>query len=602
MFQTGKKSLCLIRDGFLLVWRYAPGWTLLLTGLGIVRGVLPAASLILTKKVVDLLSVFMNNGLEAIEYPYALILLLFATFVFVVGKMSSALFCYATEAQASIVQYSVQAEMHRKSAKVDYSCFEDPEFFNLMQMASRGALSRPVSIVRNMNSLVESVITLFSVAAVVYMVHPYLIPVAVLAVIPTTWRRVRNSRSLHEWNQVHMPDERYAGYLSTIMSGPHYAKEVRLFGFADAILSKWMSLKEKLRTSWLDHSRRIMYSSLMGDLLSICVALAGVLVVLWLGRGTHSLTLGSIALLYRAFNQTRHSFDSVARGGANLYEDSMFLEQYDRFIKLPVKIQSADSAVDFPEHIKNGISFSNVCFAYPNSNKPVLRKVSFHIAAGEHVVITGKNGAGKSTIVKLLCRLYDPDAGEVNVDGLDFRKVELSGLRCSIAVLFQDYARYYMSAEDNIRMGNLGITSCDAVFQNAASASGAADVMHDLPLKEKTFLGKAFPGGIELSTGQWQRMAVARALVKDAQIIILDEHTSSLDAGAERHILERLFKEYRDKTIIVISHRLSTVKNVDRILFLDEGTVAEQGTHDELLDRNGGYARLFAAVNTTGAV
>jgi ATP-binding cassette subfamily B protein len=279
---------------------------------------------------------------------------------------------------------------------------------------------------------------------------------------------------------------------------------------------------------------------------------------------------------------------------ASLYEDSLFVAHFYDFMALPQRVRSPANPKPIPHRIEQGIRLEHVTFRYPGTDRDVLRDVDLEIHAGEQVALVGENGSGKTTLVKLLCRLYDPTEGRILLDGTDIREFNLEDFRRAFSVLFQDFVRYQMTAGENVRMGDIAIPTGDPRVADAARQAGAANVIERLPKGYETQLGRLFLGGAELSEGQWQRVALARVFLRQTPIFILDEPTSSLDAKAERELLESFMESARGRTSLVVSHRFSTVKIASRILVMSEGRLVESGTHDQLVRINGAYAKLFA--------
>jgi ATP-binding cassette subfamily B protein len=578
-----------------LVWQSAPGWTVVTIIVVIVQGLLPALSLYLTKMVVDTLAQLFAQPAGAREFGALLGLLPLVLAVFVVGRICSILSTVAKEAQSTAVTNHVQCILQDRAIQVDYQCYEDPTFHNTMLMAHGEAMTRPTRIVYNLTQSAGSALSLVAVTGVLLVSHAYLVPIVILAALPGTVARILNSRALHAWRIKHMQEERYSGYLNTLLTTASFAKEVRVFGHGRILQQQCRRIRDRLRKSQMGVTRKRVTRETAADALSYVLAGGGVAIFLVrMKTGTATITMGDLALLFQAFQKAKGALTGWLSSLTSLYEDALFIRHYYDFMALPQRIGSPPEPKPLPSPMRSGIRVEGITFRYPGTQNNVLSDVSLSISPGEHVALVGQNGSGKTTLAKLMCRLYDPDDGRITIDGTDIRDVAIEELRSSMGVLFQDYARYFMTAGENIRIGDNAIPAGDARIRESARLAGADTVIADLPQGYDTMLGRLFEGGVELSVGQWQRIALARSLVRDAEFVLLDEHTSALDPKAEHEVLHQLFDSVKSKTVMIISHRLSTVTLVDRIIMLAHGRVVEQGSHDELMRSGGQYAELFS--------
>lgn len=588
-----RDSMRNLRQAVRLVWDSARGWTALQALAIAAQGALPVATLFLTRRVVDAAGAFLAQAPGGRDARDLLALAPGVVAVVLAGWACRALSSLIADAQSVAVSDHVQDALQRKSAEVDLAYYETSSYHDQMRLAQSEAMSRPTSIVRNLVQLGSGAVVLGSVAGVLWVSQGLLLPILLAAALPGTASRIWNSRRWHRWRMAQSASERYAGYLHLLLTAVPFAKEIRLSGNGDELRRQHRELRGRLRRSRLSLTWRRAGVELAADALSMAAMGAG-LGLAYLRMQGEAMTLGDLALLYGGFQRGKAAFSGVLGSLASLYEDSLFISHFYVFLGLPRLVRAPEHPKPMPRPVRQGIRLEHVRFRYPGMDRDVLSDIDLTIRAGEHVALVGENGSGKTTLVKLLCRLYDPTGGRILIDGTDLREFAPEDLRASFSTLFQDFVRYQMTAGENVRMGDVSIPPGDPRLAEAARQAGAAGLIESLPRGYDTPLGRLFEGGSELSEGQWQRVALARAFARAAPFVMLDEPTSSLDAKAERQLLESVAKIFAGKTSLVVSHRFSTVQAADRLLVLSGGRIVESGTHRELLQANGAYAGLFA--------
>ncbi|MCP4665707.1 MAG: ABC transporter ATP-binding protein [Deltaproteobacteria bacterium] len=574
------------------VWQAGPGWTMAGLLFVVIQGALPLLTLYLMKLIVDAVT-FAVGAPDRIEaFRHVALLIGIAALVALFGALCNLAEGLVREAQSLAVTDHMYKILHKQSIDVDLAFYENPKYFDTLHRAQREGPHRPTQIINGLVQLGQNSLSLLAMAGLLYSFHWGMAAVLFAAALPGVIVRLKYSGKLFRWQSERTHAERRAGYFDWMLTGGIHAKEIRLFNLGPLFIDRFSALRKQLRHEKLNLTRRRSKADLVAQ------GSASLLVFGSLGfiayRTVHgAITLGDLVMYYQAFQRGLGNLKGLLGSLAGLYESNLFLSNLFEFLDLKPKVWEAIHPEPFPRPMERGIVFRRVSFQYPTGKRKVLKDISMEIGAGEVVALVGENGAGKTTLTKLLCRLYEPDEGEINIDGINLRRYEIAGIRRGIGVIFQDYVHYYMTARENIWFGNIDIPPEHEGIVTAAVTAGADDVITHLPKGYDTVLGKWFKEGEELSIGEWQKVALARAFFRDAQILVLDEPTSAMDSQSEYEVFKRFRQSLGGRTAILISHRFSTVRMADRIFVFQDGGICESGTHEELVKLGGKYAHLF---------
>jgi ATP-binding cassette subfamily B protein len=474
---------------------------------------------------------------------------------------------------------------------LDLLSFEDPVFYDKLERARRQTTAR-LGMLATLAGMAQQTITLLTMISAVVLYSPWLLLLLLGSTIPVFLGETRFALLNYSILFRYTPERRELDYLRYLGASIQSAKEVKIFGLGQHLIRRAQLLFDRFyRENELLARRRAIHGVLLGLLPTGAYYGAYGFVVLRALAG--AFTVGDLTLIVGAFSRARNLMETLVSSLAGVAEQALFLKDLFDFFETRPQIVSKPDAIPAPRPILGGFEFQNVSFAYPDNPREVLRGLNFRFERGERIALVGENGAGKTTLVKLLARLYDPTGGRILLDGVDLRDYNVEDLRHEIGVIFQDYMRYDMLASENIGVGRIEHLNDEPRIVNSAEKSLAAGVIDRLPNRYGQMLGRRFEGGSDLSTGQWQKIALARAYMREAQILILDEPTASLDARAELEVYQRFVELITGKMAILISHRFSTVRMADRIFVLADGCIAEEGTHQHLLALGGRYAELF---------
>lgn len=582
-----------LRAALTIVWQSGPLWMLLSAGLLIVQAALPLASLYLIKRVLDEVVLLIGAADPRADFGRVAGLIALAGVVALAQGLAGLLSRLVSEAQGEAVTDHVHDILHAQSIAVDLAYYEHAEYYDKLHRAQRDALYRPMRIVNGLFQVGQSALSLLAMAGLLLALHWAVALVLLLTAVPGALVRLRYARILFRWHRDSTPADRQSWYYDWMLVDGGHAKEIRLFNLGGLFIDRFRALRQQLRRERLQIATRRSIAEVV-TLFSETAAMFGAYAFIAYRALQGAITIGDLVMYFQAFQRGQSFLNGLLRGLVGLYEDSLFLASLDEFLALEPAVVAPPNPQPVPRPMRQGVIFDDVSFRYPGGAAEVLSHIHLTIHPGEVIALVGENGAGKTTLVKLLCRLYDPGQGAITLDGADLRRFDPVALRREISVIFQDFLRYNVTAQENIWFGSADQPPDADRIIAAAQKAGAHEVIAHLPQAYQTVLGKLFQEGEELSIGQWQKIALARAFLRDAQLIVLDEPASALDAKSEYALFEGFRDLIGERSALLISHRLSTVRMADCIYVLDHQTVAEQGTHDDLMRRGGIYADLFS--------
>ncbi len=581
------------------IWGTSKPMTLASISIRLIRAFLPIATLYIGKLIIDEAVRLLGLGIEhelstawqsgqldhllmllGLEFGLAILADLLGRMVSYVDTLLSELFTNAT---------SIRLMEH--AATLDLEDFEDADLQDKLDRARRQTMGR-MNLLSQLFGQAQDVITVISFAAGLLAYAPWLMVLLAVALIPAFIGESHFNALNYALNFQWTPERRQLEYLRQMGASVDTAKEVKIFNLNRFFIERFRFLSDKFYLgNKLLAGKRALWGTLLAALGTLGYYIAYAYIAWRTVRGDFS--IGDLTFLAGSFRRLRQLLESLLSGFSQVASQALYLDDLYSFFKIEPEICSKPDAVPVPTPIRSGFVFDNVGFRYEGAERWALRGLSFELHAGEVLALVGENGAGKTTLVKLLARLYDPDEGRILLDGRDLRDYDMEELRANIGVIFQDFVRYHLTAAENIGVGQIDAMYDRTRIEQAARRGMADEVIADLPQGLDQIIGRRFKDGVDLSGGQWQKIAIARAYMRDAQVMILDEPTAALDARSEFEVFER-FKELSDnRTAVLISHRFSSVRMADRILVLADGKVESSGTHEQLMAQNGRYAELF---------
>jgi ATP-binding cassette, subfamily B, bacterial len=572
-----------------MVFETSPALAITGLALRLVGSLIPVSMLWVSKLIVDRVVAVVSGRSADTDSVWPLIGLEFA--LAIAGDLISRGVSLADSLLGDRFANQISLRLMAHASRLDLQSFEDPEFYDKMERARRQTTSR-LGMLAQFAAMAQQLVTLASVSLVVAAYSWWFLALLVIVLIPVFWGETRfamlSYSLLYRWT----PERRELDYLRFLGASNQSAKEVKIFGLGDFLLERSRALFERFYGENRGLAiRRALSGSALGLLPALGYYGAYAVMLAWTLSGR--LTVGDLTFLAGAFSRSRSLIEGLFAGITGVSEQTLYVKDLFDFFDTEPKIVSPPGALPAPRSIRQGFDFERVGFHYPGATRNVLEDISFRLEPGQKIALIGENGAGKTTLVKLLARLYDPTAGRILLDGVDLREYDVDELRKEIGVIFQDYMRYDMLFRENIGLGRVDALDDHERIETAARKSLADTLVSRFDNGYGQMLGRRFDGGVDLSAGQWQKIALARAYMRDAQVLILDEPTASLDAKAEYEVFQRFDDLTSGKMAVLISHRFSTVRMADRILVLDSGRIVEQGPHHQLVALGGHYAELF---------
>src|SRR5580698_4907958 len=564
-----------VRPLFGMVWETSPPLVFATVFLRLFRALLPLAMLWVPKLILDAVVAFVSHGTGNLNRIWKLVAIELGLAILsdILGRVNTLCDSLLGDRFTDLVS----VRLMRHATQLDLASFEDPVFYDKLERARRQTNGR-LTLLASLLNMGQDTLTLISLSAGLIIFSPWLMVLLVAAVIPAFLGETHFTQLSYAMNFLWTPQRRMLDYLRFLGASAQSAKEVKIFGLGGHLSQQYDEIAHGI---YLENKAIAIKRATVGSLLNVVSTggYYGAYVVVLARTLAGAISIGTFTFLTGAFSRSRSYIERILAGFNDISEQAIFLKDLFEFFEMQPSIRPQPDAILAPRPIRQGFEFRNVSFGYPGSDKLVVQNINFRLHPHEKVALIGENGAGKTTLVKLLARLYDPTSGAILLDGVDLREYDIEDLQREIGVIFQDFVRYDMAARMNIGVGRIEETDHDESLWAAAKKSRADRTLERLEGGLDQMLGRRFEGGVDLSGGEWQKFALARAYLRNAQVLILDEPTAALDAVAEQEVFSRFADLARDKMALLISHRFSTVRRSDRIVVIEDGGIREQGTH-----------------------
>ncbi|MCW3785917.1 ABC transporter ATP-binding protein [Plebeiibacterium sediminum] len=582
-----------------LIWQSSPCWSIINFLFVVLRGIMPLMLIFIVQQIVDEVGLLTNTSSLADGFNKMVGILLFAALIFSINAILNSFASIVSEKHTYFINDTIQNLIHKRTTVMDYTNFDDYSFHDIYFRAVNEASYRPAHTYYSFIGLVQNGISLVLIAGLLAVLHWVIIVSLILVSFLIIIIRLYFSRKIYGFKRTHTENERVVGYYNRLLTGKEFAKELRVFNLASLFKERYEKSKNDLRR---ERYTLLVKKSTYELLVQFVITALLIFIFGFIANETihGNITQGGMVMcflaLYRGYNFLQGFLGQIS----GLYEDGLFLKNFFEFLDYDIVKESKQRKSVFPSSIKKGISIKDVSFKYPNSSRSVFEGISFDIAKGETVAIVGANGAGKSTLIKLICGLYQPDSGSIYADEIELSDISSESLAKNITVVFQDFMLYNLSARENIWLGDIAKDKESPEIESSAQKSGIHSLLIDLPRGYETHLGTLFKDSEMLSVGEWQRMALSRSFFNDAQLVVLDEPTSSMDAQTESLLVENFKMITKNRTSIIVSHRMSTIQLADKVIFIGEKGVIEEGFPEVLMNKRGAFFNMVQSLKNTG--